>query len=575
MKTTSSTDKKNASAIPNKLPSPRGFSVQSKALAPTGVGQNLQSMSLVVQPKLTIGEPNDKYEQEADRVATQVVQTINSPQSVEPIVPEAVQRESVAKKGKELQMKPILQRKGTTNSEASTDLENAINSARGGGQSLDIGLQAKMGQAMGVDFSRVKVHTDERSDRLNQSIQAKAFTTGKDVFFRQGEYNPSSKGGQELIAHELTHVVQQGGSEIRCKLQSSISSSPKQVQRLFGFGKSKISKPQAGLKFSDFDGKQFRVQGMGDNQIIEEVKRTVFEDGTVEYFAVGEVRNFDGKIPHIVSYGPEARSLGNWYPNVTHINGMSVAPGSGIRSATALFNSINENIRQSLTDGGADVAVGQDVINLLYTYSPKRGGFKGDLIDCIKGKVGMNDIATERQEDLMLDAVHRSQQISISAHSRGTIKTDNAVRNVHRTLSNEYLPLMRQERGPKAMAYWRKNDPGIGLTAEDYAEVEAKRFAAVKAQRKMNEFIHLIYAGNAVEFPSKFIDIDIYVGGQDGVSIAVGSYTEAFRKVKSFIGLGGSRESKLHSVGKRRRHGFEDNYVGPVGAKIAENLGGG
>jgi hypothetical protein len=66
-----------------------------------------------------------------------------------------------------------------------------------------------MGKAMGADFSGVRVHTDSQSDELNQSIQAKAFTTGQDVFFRRGAYDPGSRGGQELIAHELTHVVQQ------------------------------------------------------------------------------------------------------------------------------------------------------------------------------------------------------------------------------------------------------------------------------------------------------------------------------------------------------------------------------
>jgi guanyl-specific ribonuclease Sa len=72
-----------------------------------------------------------------------------------------------------------------------------------------------MGQAMGADFSGVKVHTDAQSDQLNKSIQAKAFTTGQDVFFRQGAYEPSSRGGQELIAHELTHVVQQNGGAVQ------------------------------------------------------------------------------------------------------------------------------------------------------------------------------------------------------------------------------------------------------------------------------------------------------------------------------------------------------------------------
>ncbi|WP_287359229.1 DUF4157 domain-containing protein, partial [Moorena sp. SIO3B2] len=60
-----------------------------------------------------------------------------------------------------------------------------------------------------------RVHNDAQSDQLNQSIQARAFTTGKDIFFRQGEYNPGSRGGQELIAHELTHVVQQNQGKLR------------------------------------------------------------------------------------------------------------------------------------------------------------------------------------------------------------------------------------------------------------------------------------------------------------------------------------------------------------------------
>jgi hypothetical protein len=73
--------------------------------------------------------------------------------------------------------------------------------------------------AFGADFSGVKVHTDSKSHELNQSIQARAFTTGQDIFFRQGEYNPGSRPGQELLAHELTHVVQQNGSAVSKKSQ--------------------------------------------------------------------------------------------------------------------------------------------------------------------------------------------------------------------------------------------------------------------------------------------------------------------------------------------------------------------
>jgi len=175
-----------------------------------------------IQPKLTIGAPGDRYEQEADRVASQVVQQIHSPNAN---AAPAVQRET-APEEEELQMKPELQRDAMPEEEelqmrpateavaggpASESLESAISQARGSGQRLDPALQRQMGQAMGADFSGVTIHTDTQSDHLNRSIQAKAFTTGQDIFFRQGAYQPASRGGQELLAHELTHVVQQSG----------------------------------------------------------------------------------------------------------------------------------------------------------------------------------------------------------------------------------------------------------------------------------------------------------------------------------------------------------------------------
>ncbi|WP_258040743.1 DUF4157 domain-containing protein [Pseudanabaena sp. BC1403] len=232
----------------------------------------LQSKRMAIQAKLSIGEPNDKYEQEADATASKVVQQINLPiqdQSVQreesmeeedeelqmkPI--STIQREeSMEEEDEELQMKPIStiqreesmeeedeelqmkslvqRRENIGGGEASIDLESSIQSARGSGQSLDSNLQAKMGEAMGADFSGVKVHTDSQSDQLNKSIQAKAFTTGQDVFFRQGAYEPSSKGGQELIAHELTHVVQQNGAQNvanRSTNKSKLSRKPERSQ---------------------------------------------------------------------------------------------------------------------------------------------------------------------------------------------------------------------------------------------------------------------------------------------------------------------------------------------------------
>lgn len=77
------------------------------------------------------------------------------------------------------------------------------------GQSLAPSIHRPMEQAFGANFNHVRIHADSQSDRLNNNLQARAFTTGQDIFFRRGEYQPNSKPGQELIAHELAHVVQQ------------------------------------------------------------------------------------------------------------------------------------------------------------------------------------------------------------------------------------------------------------------------------------------------------------------------------------------------------------------------------
>lgn len=181
-------------------------SVSAPAREPQGT-----SPSLFIQAKLTVGPVGDKYEQAADRVATQVVNAINRPDA-NPSVP----RETGAiETGEALQMKPHLPSIGHEGGAVSRDLESDIPSAKGGGQALAPSLQRSMEQAIGADFGGVKIHTDARSDQLNRSLQAKAFTTGQDVFFRKGAYNPGSKGGQELIAHELTHVVQQSGNTLQ------------------------------------------------------------------------------------------------------------------------------------------------------------------------------------------------------------------------------------------------------------------------------------------------------------------------------------------------------------------------
>ncbi|HIK07164.1 MAG TPA: DUF4157 domain-containing protein [Trichormus sp. M33_DOE_039] len=181
-----------------------------------------------IQAKLTIGQVGDKFEQEADRVAADVVQRINAPQSFQVQRQELVQDEEKLQMKSltgaiqrqetpedELQMKPMVQRQSVAGGMAATpNLEESIQGLKGSGQPLTKSIREPMEQAFGADFSGVKVHTNAQSDQMNQSIQAKAFTTGQDIFFRQGAYNPESRDGQHLLAHELTHVVQQRASQV-------------------------------------------------------------------------------------------------------------------------------------------------------------------------------------------------------------------------------------------------------------------------------------------------------------------------------------------------------------------------
>jgi hypothetical protein len=227
--------------------------------------------SRVVQAKLKVSAPNDIYEQEADRVAkavtradkSQVQRQVEEEEEEEPLqtklASEVQRQEEEAEEEEEepLQTKlaPEVQRQeeepeeeeeepvqtklvsevqrqeeepeeeeeepvqtkavGSQAATVSEDLEVRIKAERGGGHPLSDNTREPMEQSFGADFSGVRVHTDSEADALNKQLSAHAFTTGQDVFFRENEYSPGSDSGRELIAHELTHVVQQTGGQLQ------------------------------------------------------------------------------------------------------------------------------------------------------------------------------------------------------------------------------------------------------------------------------------------------------------------------------------------------------------------------
>ncbi|MDX2228498.1 MAG: DUF4157 domain-containing protein [Leptolyngbyaceae cyanobacterium bins.349] len=167
-----------------------------------------------IQTKLTVGAPNDQYEQEADRVADQV---LSMPDTA---AQQPVQREGM--EDDELQMKPIatIQREETEDDElqmkpastevmtAATPLETQLSGSKGGGSSLPDEVRNFMEPRFGADFSQVRVHTDTEAVQMNQDLSAQAFTHGQDIYFGAGK----APNNDALTAHELTHVIQQNGA---------------------------------------------------------------------------------------------------------------------------------------------------------------------------------------------------------------------------------------------------------------------------------------------------------------------------------------------------------------------------
>jgi hypothetical protein len=92
------------------------------------------------------------------------------------------------------------------------EIARAIDAQRGRGRELDADARGKLENAIGEDFSDVRIHDDAEAHELSKSVSAEAFTTGSDVFFQLGKYAPESSAGQKLLAHELTHVSQQRGA---------------------------------------------------------------------------------------------------------------------------------------------------------------------------------------------------------------------------------------------------------------------------------------------------------------------------------------------------------------------------
>lgn len=279
----------NKNIEPNKEPF---FSKQSDADKP-------HQQNTFFQAKFSVNKPGDKYEQEADAVAGKVVnKTAHNNSIVQQKEISSIQRLSTEEEkpstndgrmamDKEIQEMPIqrnrdaekekekmgsiqkcscnngepvqkmdeqeeeknaVQTKAENNNSTVSDaVSSKINNTKGNGGKLSKNVNNEMSSSIGADFSNVKIHTNSNSISMNKELNAQAFTHGNDIYFNEGKFNPATAEGKFLLAHELTHVVQQGAAgEMTTQKKSNniqLQTAPTTAPTVPGAGTTACGKP--------------------------------------------------------------------------------------------------------------------------------------------------------------------------------------------------------------------------------------------------------------------------------------------------------------------------------------------
>ena len=197
-----------------------------------------------IQAKLTIGRPNDIYEEEADRVADAVMRTAQHTGREQTGKEEdALIRTKALADG----TSPHLQREAGEGGEhagpIAQALESRIEMLRGGGMPLPGSEREFFESRFGRDFSGVRIHRDAEANRLAGVLNARAFTKGNHIVFGPGRYAPGTASGRRLLAHELTHVAQQHRENI-----GRIMRTPGLLGSLFGWVKKAVKWVKKGVK---------------------------------------------------------------------------------------------------------------------------------------------------------------------------------------------------------------------------------------------------------------------------------------------------------------------------------------
>ncbi|NJP09667.1 MAG: DUF4157 domain-containing protein [Leptolyngbyaceae cyanobacterium RU_5_1] len=348
-----------------------------------------------IQPKLKIGQPNDKYEQEADRVADQIMRmpepTVQRQvESGEEEEEEMIQTKPIANQitplvqrqvSSEMAEEDVIQTKAIDNQmtapaspQESFEVPSSVHEALSSpGQPLDPMTRAFMEPRFNHDFSQVRVYSDAAAEQSTRNVNARAYTAGHNIVFGAGEFTPSTHEGRRLIAHELTHVVQQGGHEGPGRIQrKEITGSVYDTLR-------KRLPPQDWYSLHREEWQQASATGKEQmlnpaNTFMRAAWHNTINLLPGEYQTVNERHNYYDLISYVIEHDPgtpkAARDV-RFFHAATAVTG---SPGIGSVDKPIGLIKLGADTRQILRDVNAELfALNMGVIrNLLSTWKEPR-----------------------------------------------------------------------------------------------------------------------------------------------------------------------------------------------------------
>jgi hypothetical protein len=353
-------------------------------------------------PVAETGLSGDMQEQEADAVAKKVVNGADATAEISTSPKVQLKEEA----GVPMAKSEAGALKGTG------QLQSKLNSTKGSGSSLDAATRDEMGSRMDADLSDVKIHTDSKAHEMSEGINAKAFTHGQDIYFKEGNFGPGSNEGKELLAHELVHTVQQKG-EVSRKVQRKDDKLTEKQKALItgaGFDPETMPEEDAGILASmlsilEMETASAEGQGVtkekrkvGEYDIVTETKdrlRTISLTGKDNSLLISVSEDDEGASTNTVEFS----NKGNKY-SATHISaplvlkldqpvqqgkGANPKANSGSAKATSLLNNpfqlgVPAYKLVKTIKGKGKLYISENILEQRRQYNPEFNTFGGNEI---------------------------------------------------------------------------------------------------------------------------------------------------------------------------------------------------